>query len=580
MASYYDYKMLAITSTLPEISFVEQYNWAGLEKSLRELLELELNESNTDLFLERWSENFWDFNDLMLIAHFYTYVDTTNDHYEQVGKFINEQVAKFSRLYDELTAHYLKSGVTASDSDIHAVLSQDSQDKTSDETRKAILDLTSTIRAASGQRKITFEGEALTPAQISKRLNQVADREERKRLWLAAQEESLAFSEQMFETYYKLFQTFQIAADESGFQSYTDMFWQTHNREFSPSTALEWSERALQAFEPAIVQLREAQEKALGVKTLKPWDEAVELMTQADEPPTELDDINITNIVADTFGNLDARFGRIVEEALNYGSVDLTNRAGKMQMKNYCGYLYNSKQPLVICQTVAPEDLKSVFHEFGHAIHFRFSQENTRNQNYWTLVPDTEISEVVAAVFELIGMTLLSERALLSETRRKQLLHETMKRTLSTLVAMRERELMQHWFFAERPPADLRLFDSYYRANHDAFFSDWSNFPKFQARRWSNPFTFTKPFQTVDYTLGIIARLLLQQKFVENREVFVEQLISLMTQGKRATLLGSLNILGIADVFSEKTLAKAFESFQTIYEPVVGVPVTPKSGLS
>lgn len=566
--------MLEIASTLPEISFVEQYDWVNLERSLRDLLELELNEDNIELFLKRWSQNFWDFNDLMLISHFYSYVDTSNDHYERVGKFVNEQVAKFSQLYDELTAHYLKSNVTASDPDIHTILSEDSQDKTSDETLKAILDLTSTIRAASGQRKVTFGGEALTPAQTTKRLKRVTDRNERKRLWLTAQHESLTFSEQMFETYYGLFQAFQLSAIESGFQSYTEMFWQTHNREFSPSIALEWSERALMKFKPAIVQLRDAQASALGLETLKPWDETVEMTTQADGPRPEFDENDMTNMVADTFGSLDARFRTIVEDALNYGSVDLANRADKIQMKNYCGYLYNAKQPLVLCQVVSSEDVKSVFHEFGHAIHFRFSQENVSNQNYWTLVPDTEISEVVAAVFELIGITILSERELLSETQRKQILHENMKRTLSTLVTMRERELMQHWFFKEGPPKDIHLFDKYYSANHNVFFSDWSDFPDFQARRWSNPFTFTRPFQTVDYTLGIVARLVLQQKFVESREVFVEQLTSLMAQGKRATLLDSLNLLGITDVFSEKTLDQAFESFQKIYGPVSGISTT------
>ena len=252
-----------------------------------------------------------------------------------------------------------------------------------------------------GEMLVDFDGRTLTLQQLARYLEET-DRDVRQRAWELSTNRRLQDREAIDEIYDKLVSLradIATNADEADFRAYA---WKMKKRfDYTPADCTAFADAVAEVCVPLVSELAQQRREALGVESLRPWDQAVDPLGRAPLRPFAEDAID--DFVARTHEAftrispmLAERFSR-----LKMGEhLDLDSRKGK-RPGGYQSSLEQSKQPFIFMNAVGVHrDVETLLHEGGHAFHYQAACEEPIS--FLRHAP-LEFCEVASMSMELLG---------------------------------------------------------------------------------------------------------------------------------------------------------------------------------
>ncbi len=356
----------------------------------------------------------------------------------------------------------------------------------------------------SGALTVQFRGEEKTLTQMGKLLED-PDRALREEAWKLVtyrrMRERDAFEEQ-FDGLWKLRE--RMAAN-AGFGNYRDYAFRKLGRfDYTPAECVQYHDAVAGEVVPLLRELQARRREQLGLRTLRPWDTAVDPLSQPPLKPFE----EVGQMVAKTqkiFDRLDAELAGHFRQMDDLHLLDLDNRKGKAP-GGYQQTLAEARLPFIFMNAVGQQrDVEVLLHEAGHAFHALAAREEDLlpyRQN-----PPIEFCEVASMSMELLGERYLEEFYAAPEVARARRAH--LEGIVSTLCWVATVDAFQHWIYthpghsrAERAAEWNSLLDRF------AGDVDWTGHEEARAYSWHKQLhIFVVPFYYIEYGIAQLGAL-------------------------------------------------------------------------
>lgn len=247
---------------------------------------------------------------------------------------------------------------------------------------------------------VRIGGKELTLQQAGNYLKH-PDREIRKSTFEKIAGRRLMEKDQLDENLSQLITLRTEMAQNAGYENYRDFRHQELGRfDYSVEDCLQFQESIRSAVVPLVHEMMERRRVTMNLTRLYPYD--LEVDPEGRPPLKPFTGIEtLTNKAIRAFGNIDPRFGELIEQMKVSGYLDLESRKNKAPGGfNYP--LYESNIPFIFMNATGNlRDLETLFHEGGHAIHSWLSSKIRWLEN--KDLP-AEIAELASMSMELISM--------------------------------------------------------------------------------------------------------------------------------------------------------------------------------
>jgi oligoendopeptidase F len=420
----------------------------------------------------------------------------------------------------------------------------------------------------AGEQSIMWEGEETTFPQLLP-VYQDINRERREKAWQMTNERWLEDRKSINNLWVEFMELRGTIGNNAGYDNYRDYRWQELLRlDYTPQDCIDFQDAIEKVVVPAAVKIYEKRKKKLGLEKLRPWDLDVAV---SDNPPLkpfksigELIEIggSIFQMVDPELGGY---FGTMVEENL----LDLKNRKGKSPGAYCIDYLY-SKRPFVFMNAVGvQEDVRTFFHEIGHAFHVF---ESINLPYIQQMQYGAEIAEVASMSMELLTAPYLDiEKGgflTKSETARARI--EQFEGMILFWPYMAVVDAFQHWVYDNHEAAK----DS---NNCDAKWSElWGRFMKgidvegledWVATGWHRKLHIHQiPFYYVDYGLAQLGAAQVWANALEDQAQSVKNYRAALSLGATKTLPELFDTAGAKFAFDAETLGKSIDLIEKTLE--------------
>ena len=252
----------------------------------------------------------------------------------------------------------------------------------------------------AGKMTVTVNGQEFTLQQAAKFLED-PDRRLREETWRKIGDRRSQDKEVLNALYTDLLQKRQQIAINAGFKNYRDYrFTELGRFDYNMEECFRFHEAVQLYVMPLVDQIYETKKKRLGLDTLRPWDIEAEPAGTLPLRPFKNGE-ELTEKAISCFDKLDGFFGDCLRKMKAMGHLDLESRKGKAPGGYNCP-LAESGAPFIFMNAAGTlDDVTTMVHEGGHAIHSFLSHELELNgfKEY-----PTEIAEVASMAMELFSM--------------------------------------------------------------------------------------------------------------------------------------------------------------------------------
>ena len=392
------------------------WSWPSIEKYYQELEACPLDSSNVDAWLADWSsvgERIEEMYSRLAVA---TSTNTADKDAE----------ARMNKFLDDIFPHALEADQGLKEKLLASQLEPKGFDiplrnmrAEADLFRASNLPLLSEQQKLSieydkifGAQTVQWEGKEITLTRLAMNFQQ-PDRGRREKAWRLKAERQLTDRKAVNELWKKFMDLrAKIAhnADQPSFREYT---WQQKLRfDYTPEDCKSFAAAIEEVVVPAAVRICEKRKKALGLKTLRPWDLVDGWYSRptspADAPPLKpfasVDELKSkTSLI---FHHVDPALGGYFDTMLAENLTDLENRKNKAPGA-YCTSYTSIRKPFVFVNAVGiHDDVMTLLHESGHAFHVF---ETARIPYLQQLAVPMEFAEVASMAMELLASPFLTK---------------------------------------------------------------------------------------------------------------------------------------------------------------------------
>lgn len=363
----------------------------------------------------------------------------------------------------------------------------------------------------SGGMTVEIDGKTLTLQQASVYLMS-PDRARRQEVYDKISERRLRDKEELDALFTKLIRLRHQVAVNAGFKNFRDYMFKALGRfDYSPQDCFDFHEAIATEVVPMLNQFAKERKASLGVKSLRPWDKAVDPEgREALKPFTSGKDL--TEKTIRVFKNLDTYLGQCISIMENMGHLDLESRIGKAPG----GYNYPLAEvgvPFIFMNATSTlRDMVTIMHEGGHAIHNFLTRDLALNDFKST---PSEVAELASMSMELISMDhwgiFFNDEEDFHRAKREHL--EDIIETLPWVATI---DKFQHWLYEnpEHTPEDRkrewnRIFDLF----SDGL-TDWSGLQDARDFLWQKQLhLYEVPFYYVEYGMAQLGAIAVWRNF-------------------------------------------------------------------
>ncbi len=281
-------------------------------------------------------------------------------------------------------------------------------------------------------------------------------------------------------------------------------------------------------------------QQLLGFIDFYEWDRYAPLALRVEAPIYFKD---TQRIVTEVFEQFDPDFGKIVRQAWNW--LDAEPRPGK-RSGGFCASIAPGVHPWVLVNFLGKvDDITTIAHEFGHAVHAVLSGEAAKNINDYQ--PPVAIAEIASIFME--SLTFDTLLASLSTKDRLAMLLQRIDGTLATVF----RQATMHRFEAETH----RLLRAQGSITTDEIGEIWQRLQREMHGRsvhftdnhklWWMYIThfFQYPFYVYSYSFGQLLAIALYRRYKEEGSAFVGQYKEILAAGGSKSPYNLFTPLGI-----------------------------------
>lgn len=413
------------------------------------------------------------------------------------------------------------------------------------------MELSNRYSAIISQMTAEYEGKEQTLAQLSKYL-QSNEREVRKQVWQLRMERLGQDRETLNEIFDELRHIREKQAENASFTNYRDYKHQEMGRfSYTPEDVLQFHSSVEKTVLHFLKEITEERREKLCLKSVKPYDTAVDLDGKILTPFTGIDDfidkgIKILYKVAPKYG---INFNKMKNSSL----LDLDNRKGKSPG----GYNYPLRElgsSFIMMNAVGVQrDVVTLLHEAGHAMH-SFATKPLHLMDYKEC--PHESAELASMAMEMLTMDYWDE-LYPSEEELKKAKKDQLVKTLQFLPWCMTVDAFQQWIYTN-PQHTPQERDKYFAGLIDRFSTgtDWSGLEGYKEYSWMLQLhLFKYPFYYIEYGIAQLAALAIYRNYRQNKEKAIKEYDNFLVQGYTKPLNELYETAGIRFDFSEQYIS-------------------------
>ncbi len=409
-----------------------------------------------------------------------------------------------------------------------------------------------------GKMIVDFRGEQLTLQQLARFLEE-PDRSTREEAWRLSANRRLEDRQRFDSIFDELLKLRGQIARHADLPSYRDYVWKSFCRfDYTPQDCARFADSIAELVTPAVAQLNQQQQAALGVDRLRPWDLAVDPQGRAPLRPFPADQpLEMVAKVREIFRRIDPQLAELFGQLQPGKNLDLESRRGK-RPGGFQSSLEVVREPFIFMNAAGVQrDVETLLHEAGHAFHY---QDSRAEPLVFLRHAPLEFAEVASMSMELLGCEhyeVFYNAQDATRARRQQL--EGIIRFFPWMATI---DSFQHWLYTHAD-ADAQQRTEAWLDIYSRFFCtsvDWTGLEDFRASRWQAQLhVFNYPFYYIEYGIAQLGALQVWQNYRQDRAGALRQLRSAFALGGTRPLPELFAAAGIRFDFSAATLGPLIE---------------------
>ena len=341
----------------------------------------------------------------------------------------------------------------------------------------------------------------------------------------------------------------------AGFQNFRDFKFQALGRfDYSVEDCYNFHDSIEAEILPLVDQFNEFRKSALQLGQLRPWDLNVD--TSGESPLRPFRSIEeLTQNTTRCLKNLHPLFGEIISTLDTSGHLDLASRKGK-RPGGYNMPLLHSGLPFIFMNaTKSFNDMRTLLHESGHAIHSVLTSSYKLNSA--RRFP-SEIAELAAMTMELLSMdhwnVFFPNKHELKRARINQL--ENVLRVLPWIATI---DKFQHWVYTnpnhsreERKENWLTIFRQF--SSKKVNFQDLEQYAEYLWHKQLH--IFEVPFYYIEYGMAQLGAIAIWKQYRSNPEQTIQNYIDALKLGYTKPIKTIYETAGISFDFSKEYVSQ------------------------
>ncbi len=545
-----------------------QWTWADFEPHYRELLSAELGQTNIEGWLKKWS-------DLISIAdEIYTrlYVATTQytsdeDVEKQFNDFIELTQTEIKKADQAAKQKLIDSGMEPKGFELplkklraeHALFSEQNLPLLVEEQK-----LCNEYNKLIGGITFQWEGEERTASQMFPLLLE-SDRNIREKAWRITVEGRYARRTELNELWGKLLRLRSHIARNKGLDNYRSMMWQAKFRfDYTPDDCMSFHKAIEEVVVPAVTRINQRRAAKLGIPSIRPWDNNLEV--NGDKPLKPFADTEeFLTKTRQILAMVDESFGDNFQTMIEQGLLDVPSRKNKAPGAYSLGYAVARKPFIFMSATGTHDDVETMLHESGHAMHEFLRQEleyfHDRAENYLPF----EFAEVASMAMELIAApyTQKTVGGFYDQQDYARSMIEHLEGMLKFWPYMALVDHFQHWIYEnEAISHDGEICEQKWAELWDRYMpsQDYNNLEMYKQTFWHRQsHIFTSPLYYIEYGMAQLGAAQIWANSLVDQKKAIEAYTNALKLGSRASLPDLFRTAGADFSFDAPTLKKSVD---------------------
>ncbi len=375
------------------------------------------------------------------------------------------------------------------------------------------------------------------------------DRNKRQEAWEKITFRRLQDKDQLNQLFDQLRALRHKVALNAEFENFRDYMFQALGRfDYTPKDCYAFHEAIEREIVPILHEQAEKRNKALALKSLKPWDLDVDVSGKPALKPFKNGSELIEKSIQ-CFSNISRYLGERLEIMKDNQLFDVESRKGKAP-GGYNYPLAETGAPFIFMNSANTfRDLTTMVHEGGHAVHTFLTADLELND--FKHCP-SEVAELASMSMELISMdnwdVYFDNEEDLKRAKRDQLFD-----VLKTLPWVAVVDQYQHWIYTNFDHTDEQRTDAWLQIyeRFGAGFADWSDHKETEANLWQKQLhIFEVPFYYIEYGMAQLGAIAVWKNYKENPEKGLQQYLDALKLGYTKTIKEIYEAAGIKFDFS------------------------------
>ncbi len=410
-----------------------------------------------------------------------------------------------------------------------------------------------------GAQTTLWEGEERTASQMFPLLLE-NDRSIREKAWKLTVETRLK-NRKAINALWKKFMAVRLKiAKNAGVSNYRDYAWaQKFRFDYSPNDCKTFHKAIEEVVVPAVKRIYEKRRQKLGIESLRPWDQIVDISGKSPLKPYQTLD-EFKSKAKDIFTKVDPQFGEYFQTMMDNDLLDLESRRNKAPGAYNLIYGVSQKPFIFMSNTGTHQDIDTLLHEGGHAFHaFEATVIPYFHERSEAYVP-AEFAEVASMAMELLGSPYITKEHggsyTESEAARARLEH--LQGILTFWPYMALVDAFQHWIY-ENPEngSDPIQCENKWAELWDRFMDgiDYSDLEDAKKTYWHRQgHIHTLPFYYIEYGLAQLGAVQVWANALKDQKKAVADYRRALGLGSTVSLPELFEAAGAKFSFDAKTL--------------------------
>lgn len=540
--------------------------WEKIEPFFKDLLSRELSSIQD---LKSWFEDHSELESILSEDLAWRYIKMTCDtsdkeSVEAYQFFIKEISPKAAPYSDKLNKKVLQSQYTGQIDDAgYAVMIRGMKMEVSI-FREENIPLNTQVQSKAqeygqinGAMLIEENGKELTLQQAAVYL-QSPDRKFREKIYKKISNRRLEDKDKLDNLFSDLIGLRHNIATNADHDNYRDYMFDAMGRfDYTPRDCFNFHDSVLSEVVPHLNSLASKRKDQLDVKSLRPWDKAVDPTGKAALKPFSTGKDLLEKSVS-AFSDLDTYLGERLTIMKNMGHLDLESRKGKAPG----GYNYPLPEigvPFIFMNATSTlRDMVTLMHEGGHAVH-SFLMKDLELGSFKNT--PSEVAELASMSMELLSMdhwnVFFGKEEDLKRAKREHL-----EQILETLPWVATIDKFQHWIY-ENPGHSLEERTAEWNRIFDQFsdsITDWVGFQEIKDSLWQKQLhLFEVPFYYIEYGMAQLGAIAVWKNYKENPSSGLNKYLTALKLGYTKTIPEIYEEAGIRFDFSKKYISELIE---------------------